>query len=74
VHQALGLVVTERRGREATALDADKVLIEGTEGVIVSKGQPIFKVTPDEKFVEVNAREIEKEKRARTAEYLQAIL
>jgi biotin carboxyl carrier protein len=53
---------------------ADKVLIEGTEGVIVSKGQPIFKVTPDEKFVEVNAREIEKEKRARTAEYLQAIL
>ncbi len=52
----------------------DKVLIEGTEGVIVSKGQPIFKVTPDEKFVEVDAKEVEKEMRARTTEYLQAIL
>jgi len=52
----------------------DKVVIEGTEGVIVSKGQPIFKVTPDEKFVEVDPRELEKEKRARTAEYMEAIL
>jgi len=52
----------------------DKVLIEGTEGVIVSKGQPIFKVTPDEKFVEIDPKELEKEKRSRTAEYLEAVL
>jgi len=52
----------------------DKVLIEGTEGVIVSKGQPIFKITPDEKFVEVDPKELEKEKRSRTGEYLEAIL
>jgi len=51
----------------------DKILIEGGDGVIVSKGQPVFKVTPDEKFVEVDSRQIEKEKRARTTEYLQAI-
>ena len=52
----------------------DKILIDGTEGIIVQKGQPIFKVTPDEKFVEVDAKEIEKEKRSRTTEYLKAIL
>ena len=52
----------------------DKILIEGGEGTIVSKGQPLFKVTPDEKFVEVDPREIEKEKRNCTAEYLKAVL
>ncbi|MDT8441556.1 MAG: biotin/lipoyl-containing protein [Desulfuromonadales bacterium] len=52
----------------------DKILIDGTEGVIVQKGQPIFKVTPDEKFVEVDPREIEKQKRETTAAYLLAIL
>ncbi len=52
----------------------DRVLIEGTEGVIVSKGQAIFKVTPDEKFVEVDPKQIEKERRTRTGEYLEAVL
>ncbi len=52
----------------------DKILIDGTEGIIVQKGQPIFKVTPDEKFVEVDAKEIEKERRNRTADYLKAVL
>lgn len=52
----------------------DKIIIEGGDGTIVSKGQALFKVTPDEKFVEVDPKEIEKQKRARTDEYLQAVL
>jgi len=52
----------------------DKVLIEGGDGVIVSKGQAIFKVTPDEKFVEVDPKAIAKERQTVTGEYLQAII
>jgi len=52
----------------------DKVLIENGDGQIVHKGQAIFKVTPDEKFVEVDAKEIEKLRRDTTNEYLKAIL
>jgi len=52
----------------------DKILIEGGDGVIVQKGQPIFKITPDEKFVETDPKEIEREKRATTSEYLEAVL
>ncbi|WP_432823457.1 biotin/lipoyl-containing protein [Trichloromonas sp.] len=52
----------------------DKILIEGGDGVIVQKGQPIFKVTPDEKFVEVDPKEIDRQRRETTAEYLAAIL
>ena len=52
----------------------DKILMTGADGTIVSKGQPLFKVTPDEKFVEVDQKELEREVRARTGEYLQAVL
>ncbi len=52
----------------------DKILIEGGDGVIVQKSQPIFKITPDEKFVEVDSKQIENEKRATTAEYLESVL
>jgi acetyl/propionyl-CoA carboxylase alpha subunit len=52
----------------------DKILIEGGDGVIVQKGQPIFKITPDEKFVEVDPKEIQREQRATTTEYLEAVL
>ncbi|PLX78754.1 MAG: biotin carboxylase, partial [Desulfuromonas sp.] len=52
----------------------DKILIDGTDGVIVQKGQPIFKVTPDEKFVEVDPKQIEKQKRETTSSYLQGVL
>ena len=52
----------------------DKILIEGGDGVSVKKGQPIFKVTPDEKFVEVDPKEIEAQKRSTTAAYLQDVL
>ena len=52
----------------------DKILIQGGDGTIVQKGQPLFKVTPDEKFVEVDAGEIEREKRECTSKYLKAVL
>ncbi len=52
----------------------DKILMTGADGTIVSKGQPLFKVTPDEKFVEVDHKELEREQRSRTGEYLQAVL
>lgn len=52
----------------------DKILIEGGDGTIVQKGQPLFKVTPDEKFVEVDPREVAKQRQQITGEYLQAIL
>jgi biotin carboxyl carrier protein len=52
----------------------DKILIEGGDGTIVSKGQPLFKVTPDEKFVEVDPKEVEKQKRSTTSAYLEAVL
>ncbi|NTV50154.1 MAG: biotin carboxylase [Geobacteraceae bacterium] len=52
----------------------DKIIMEGADGCIVQKGQPLFKITPDEKFVEVDHKAIEKEKRERTAEYLKAVL
>lgn len=52
----------------------DKILIEGGDGTIVQKGQPLFKVTPDEKFVEVDPQQLAKQKQAVTGEYLQAVL
>ncbi len=52
----------------------DKILVTSGDGTIVSKGQPIFKVTPDEKFVEVDVNALEKEKRSITSDYLKAVL
>ncbi len=52
----------------------EKVLMAGGDGTIVQKGQPLFKIVPDEKFVEVDPKEVERERRARTGEYLKAIL
>ncbi|NVO00599.1 MAG: biotin carboxylase [Geobacteraceae bacterium] len=52
----------------------DKIIMQGADGSIVQKGQPLFKVTPDEKFVEVDPKEMEKEKREKTTEYLKAVL
>lgn len=43
----------------------DKVLVEG-DGVIIKKGQPLFKVTPDEKIVVETPEEIRARKRAAT--------
>ncbi|MBK5274087.1 MAG: biotin carboxylase [Desulfuromonadales bacterium] len=52
----------------------DKIIMEGGDGTIVQKGQPLFKITPDEKFVEVDSKAIESEKRERTSGYLKAVL
>lgn len=52
----------------------DKILIEGGDGTIVQKGQPLFKVTPDEKFVEVDPQELARQKQTVTSEALKAIL
>ncbi|WP_243373587.1 biotin/lipoyl-containing protein [Geotalea sp. SG265] len=52
----------------------DKILMQGADGTIVQKGQPLFKVTPDEQFVETDPAEIDRLKRTTTTEYLQAVL
>jgi biotin carboxyl carrier protein len=51
----------------------DKVLFTGADGSVVQKGQPLFKITPDEKFVEVDPKEVERERRSRTAAHLKAV-
>ncbi|HTN53853.1 MAG TPA: biotin carboxylase N-terminal domain-containing protein [Anaeromyxobacter sp.] len=52
----------------------DRVLMQGADGTVVQKGQPLFKITPDEKFVEVDPKEIERERRARTTQLLKSVL
>ncbi|GFO68938.1 biotin carboxylase [Geomonas limicola] len=52
----------------------DKIIMTSGDGTIVSKGQPLFKVSPDEVFVEVDTAALEKEKRTTTSQYLQAVL
>jgi hypothetical protein len=46
----------------------------GGDGTVVQKGQPLFKITPDEKFVPVDPKVVEKERRTRTSAYLDAVL
>jgi acetyl/propionyl-CoA carboxylase alpha subunit len=60
--------------RAAFSGTIDKIIMEGGDGTIVQKGQPLFKITPDEKFVEVDVAVIEKEKRDITNAYLKAVL
>lgn len=52
----------------------DKIIMEGSDGTIVQKGQPLFKITPDEKFVEVDPKLLEKARRDCTGQYLKAVL
>jgi acetyl/propionyl-CoA carboxylase alpha subunit len=52
----------------------DKVVMTGGDGTVVQKGQPLFKITPDEKFVATDPKVIEKERRTRTTAYLEAVL
>ena len=47
----------------------DKVLLD-TDGVIIKKGQPLFKITPDEKIVIETPEEIAARKRAKTTAFL----
>lgn len=52
----------------------DRIIMQGADGSIVQKGQPLFKVTPDEKFVEVDPEELKQLKREKTIAYLKAII
>ena len=52
----------------------DKIIMQGADGSIVQKGQPLFKVTPDERFVEVDPEEVKLVKREQTSAYLKAVL
>lgn len=52
----------------------DKIIMQGGDGSIVQKGQPLFKITPDERFIDVDPKEQEREKRERTSEYLRQVL
>jgi biotin carboxyl carrier protein len=52
----------------------DKVIMSGTDGSVVQKGQPLFKITPDERFEPVDPKKIDKERKARTAELLKAVV
>jgi biotin carboxyl carrier protein len=52
----------------------DKVVMTGQDGTVVQKGQPIFKITPDERFVPVDPKVVEKERKSRTSQHLLAVL
>jgi len=52
----------------------DKVIFQGSDGTVVQKGQPLFKITPDEQAVALDPKEIERERKVRTAENLKAVL
>lgn len=47
----------------------EKVLVD-SDGVIIKKGQPLFKVTPDEVIVIETPEQIRTRRRSKTAEYL----
>jgi biotin carboxyl carrier protein len=51
----------------------DKILVD-TDGVIIKKGQPLFKITPDEKIVFETPEEIAERMRKKTAEFLAKLL
>jgi len=50
----------------------DKILVD-TNGTIVSKGQPLFKVTPDERFVEQDAALVRARIESNTEQYLSVV-
>jgi len=50
----------------------DRILVE-SNGTIVSKGQPLFKVTPDEQVVEEDPAVVEARVRSNTERYLSAV-
>jgi acetyl/propionyl-CoA carboxylase alpha subunit len=60
--------------RAPFACTIDRVVMTGVDGSVVQKGQPLFKITPDEQFVERDPKEVERERRARTAEHLKAVM
>ncbi len=51
----------------------EAVLVDG-EGLIISKGQPLFKVKPDEQIVEVTPEQRDQRKRQQTEKFLALII
>jgi biotin carboxyl carrier protein len=51
----------------------DEVLVEG-DGVIISKGQPLFKVTPDEKVEVLSEAEVTNRQREHTTELVKLFI
>ncbi|HJL19230.1 MAG TPA: biotin/lipoyl-containing protein [Sandaracinaceae bacterium LLY-WYZ-13_1] len=51
----------------------DKVLVE-RDGEIVRKGQPLFEITPDERFVEEDPKERKRRSRERTEAHVRRVL
>jgi biotin carboxyl carrier protein len=51
----------------------DEVLVEG-DGVIIAKGQPLFRVTPDEKVEIISDEEIALSRRAHTTELVKLFI
>ncbi len=52
----------------------DEVLIQSADGTVVHKGQPLFRITPDERIVEEDPAAKAKHLRASTQSYLDALL
>jgi biotin carboxyl carrier protein len=52
----------------------DKVLLENVDGIIVRQGQPLFKVTPDERVVDEDPAAIRRHRQARTETLLHGII
>ena len=51
----------------------DEVLVEG-DGVIIKKGQPVFKITPDEKIVVESPEEIAARRKQHTDAFLEQLV
>ncbi len=56
------------------ACTIDKILLDNIDGAIVKQGQPLFKITPDEKVAEEDPAEVERRKQARTQELVRGLV
>ena len=56
------------------ACTIDKILLDNIDGTIVKQGQPLFKVTPDEKIEEVDPAQVARQRRQRTDALLEGLL
>jgi multidrug resistance efflux pump len=52
----------------------DELLLQGGDGTIVQKGQPLFRVTPDDKVIEETPAARAARLRESTRRYLDAIV
>ena len=50
----------------------EQILMEG-DGVIIKKGQPLFKITPDEDFVVESPEDVSARRHSATAQFLDAL-